>query len=379
MPVSGAKVTQMPTLDVEVTWMPEEGDVARTIATDECVTRDVDAIDEFLATQGGVTAGVTNDQAAKASVMTTAGDVAHKSVKACVARVLHVSSESRALLDVAVDGDEGDVGVFVPHAAEWDGAMVVPTVARVRDGRVRVAVLNTAAKRVRLPEGADLGTWLPVTADMELIEMDGGLETDAVMQWLHSVKTGGGAPVPGEDDIKYGDLTPAEEQRFRELLRCYPELFHSGGQPTKTTLPVEHHIPTGTAAPIFQRRLRGSQAENGIIAAEVEKMLKDGVIEAGHGAWGFPVVLVKKKDGTTRFCVDYRSLNAVTTKDVYPLPRIDETLEAVGGSRWFTTLAAGYWQVGVAEVDEDKTAFVTRQGLFRFVRMPFMHRPRSKG
>ncbi len=83
------------------------------------------------------------------------------------------------------------------------------------------------------------------------------------------------------------------------------------------------------------------------------------------------MVLVTKKDGTTRFCVDYRKLNDVTQKDAYPLPRIDDTLDALHSSRYFSTLDlySGYWQV---EKDEqDKTAFVTRQGLFRFTVMPF--------
>ncbi|POM78809.1 LOW QUALITY PROTEIN: Hypothetical protein PHPALM_3620 [Phytophthora palmivora] len=102
-------------------------------------------------------------------------------------------------------------------------------------------------------------------------------------------------------------------------------------------------------------------------------MLADQVIEECNGHWAFPVVLVKKKDGTIRFCIDYRSLNAVTVKDVYPLPRIDETLDHLRGTRYFTTLDlhSGYWQVGVAEADKDKTAFSTRKGLFRFRRMPF--------
>jgi hypothetical protein len=102
-------------------------------------------------------------------------------------------------------------------------------------------------------------------------------------------------------------------------------------------------------------------------------MLQSGVIEMGNRPWGFPVVLVKKKDGSVRFCVDYRALNQVTVKDVYPLPRIDETLESLGGATLFSTLdlLAGYWQIGVAEADKDKTAFVTRQELFRFKRMPF--------
>jgi hypothetical protein len=85
------------------------------------------------------------------------------------------------------------------------------------------------------------------------------------------------------------------------------------------------------------------------------------------------VVIVRKKDGTVRFCIDYRALNAVTAKDVYPLPRVDETLEARYGSQRFTSLDlhAGYWQLGVAEEDRPKTAFTTRRGLFQFKRMPF--------
>ncbi|KAE9004888.1 hypothetical protein PF011_g12270 [Phytophthora fragariae] len=102
-------------------------------------------------------------------------------------------------------------------------------------------------------------------------------------------------------------------------------------------------------------------------------MLSAGVIEHGEGAWGFPVVLVRKKDGSVRFCVDYRALNSVTRKDVYPLPRIDETLESLEGARLFTTLdlRSGYWQIRVANEDRDKTAFMTKRGLYRFKRMLF--------
>ena len=83
--------------------------------------------------------------------------------------------------------------------------------------------------------------------------------------------------------------------------------------------------------------------------------------------------MVKKKDGTWRFCVDYRKLNAITHKDAYPLPRIDETLESLSGSQFFTTLdlASGYWQVEVEEGDKEKTAFSTREGHFEFNVMPF--------
>ncbi len=106
---------------------------------------------------------------------------------------------------------------------------------------------------------------------------------------------------------------------------------------------------------------------------EVEKMLASGTIEEAEGPWASPVVLVKKKDGTMRFCVDYRRLNEATVKDAYPLPRIDDSLDTLAGSKWFSTmdLVSGYWQVAMAPEDREKTAFSTHRGLFQFTVMPF--------
>ena len=86
-----------------------------------------------------------------------------------------------------------------------------------------------------------------------------------------------------------------------------------------------------------------------------------------------PVVLVQKKDGSTRFCVDYRKVNDVTHKEAYPIPHIDTTLDTLASARWFTTLdlLSGYWQVKINENDKEKTAFCTMEGLFQFRVMPF--------
>ncbi|KRX76089.1 Transposon Tf2-9 polyprotein [Trichinella sp. T6] len=102
-------------------------------------------------------------------------------------------------------------------------------------------------------------------------------------------------------------------------------------------------------------------------------MLERGLIEPAEGPWSSPVVLAKKKEGSSRFCVDYRRLNEVTRKDAQPLPRIDVTLDALAGAKWFTTLdlASGYWQVEVDKRDREKTAFATPLGLYQFKVMPF--------
>ena len=109
------------------------------------------------------------------------------------------------------------------------------------------------------------------------------------------------------------------------------------------------------------------------INCEVNRMLEQNIIRPSSSPWSSPVVMVQKKDGSWRFCIDYRKLNSVTHRDAYPLPRIDATLDSLTGCQYFTTLdlAAGYWQVGLEEGDKEKTAFTTRQGHFEFNVMPF--------
>ena len=106
---------------------------------------------------------------------------------------------------------------------------------------------------------------------------------------------------------------------------------------------------------------------------QLDKMRENGVIEESVCPWGATVVLVKKKDGSIRFCIDYRRLNELADLDAYPMPRIEELIDRLGGAQYLTKidLASGYWQVPIEDKAKELTAFATPYGLFLFKVMPF--------
>ena len=146
-------------------------------------------------------------------------------------------------------------------------------------------------------------------------------------------------------------LTSEELQQLKQLIRRNADVFALNESELGCTTIVEHHVDTGDHTSIKQPFRRVPFVHRDIIAGMVKSMEKQGVIRPSTSPWGSPVVLVPKKDGTKQFCVDYRQLNAITMKDVYPLPRIDDILAYLGGNKYFTSLdlASGYWQVSMDE------------------------------
>ncbi|CAH1242223.1 GIN1 [Branchiostoma lanceolatum] len=165
-------------------------------------------------------------------------------------------------------------------------------------------------------------------------------------------------------------LDPEQRRQLEELLREFSDVMQD--RPGLTNL-AQHHIDTGDAKPIRQRAYRVPQAHRDEVREELRKMEEMGVIEPSSSEWASPVVLVPKKDGSIRFCVDFRRINAVSRFDAYPIPRIDEMLDKLGKAKYITKidLARGYWQVPLTEESKEKTAFVTSFGLYQFHTMPF--------
>ncbi|OWZ05445.1 hypothetical protein PHMEG_00022468, partial [Phytophthora megakarya] len=272
----------------------------------------------------------------------------------------------------SVAAKDGERGVFIPTHATG-AVLLAATLTTVRGGRAWIPAINANGAPARLPNKKELGTWLSVDEDMEILVVNQNLDSDRLNAWLKNLGDDV-TPLSNEDEVRIGVEDPEARELVKRLLRVYRRLTADTSYfPPATALSIEHHIDTCDTAPILMKRRRHAQSEDQIIEDNVEKMLKAGVIEEGNGAWGYPVVLVRKKDGEVRFCIDYRALNKVTKKDVYPLPRIDETLEPLSGALLFTTfdLKAGYWQILVALADRDKTAFTTKKGLYRFLCMPF--------
>ena len=158
-----------------------------------------------------------------------------------------------------------------------------------------------------------------------------------------------------------------------DLLTEYQDVFSTGDDDLGRTGIVKHRINTGNAPPIRQKPRRLAPAMQAEADKHVKDMLKRGIIEPSESPWASPIVLVTKKDGSRRFCSDYRLLNEVTVKDSYPIPRIEETLESLSGAQWFSTLdlASGYWQVELDQEAKEKSAFVVRGGLYQWTVMPF--------
>lgn len=168
-------------------------------------------------------------------------------------------------------------------------------------------------------------------------------------------------------------LSDLEKQGLHNLLFKYQSAFSKNPEDIGRTDMVQHTINTGTSQPIRQPPRRLPLGKRQVEKEEIDKMLKRGIIEPSNSAWSSPVVLITKKDGTPRFCIDYRKVNDATVKDAYPIPRVGDCIDALSGSKYFGSLDlnSGFWQVGMSPEDKEKTAFATTMGLYQFTVMSF--------
>jgi len=176
------------------------------------------------------------------------------------------------------------------------------------------------------------------------------------------------------DPLEDLDVSEAPEylhKQIRYMLKTHSSMWDGTLGVIRAT---QHAIVTPPdALPIRAQPYRTGQLKRQIIADQINKMLKLNVIAPGHSAWASPVVIVPKRNGKARFCVDYRRINNITKKDAYPLPRMEDCLDSLGDAQVFTSLdcTAGYWQVSLRKEYQEKTALTTHCGIYHWLSMPF--------
>eukprot|EP00731_Ephydatia_muelleri_P010420 Em0005g1006a len=198
------------------------------------------------------------------------------------------------------------------------------------EGSILVQVMNVSPTAVKVYKGIQLGQFVP-QRNLILIESN-----------VATVGSGNRREVT-TFNLDSTEITDSEKHELRNLLRKFDDLFVSENGALGRTKVVKHRINI-SGSPIRQPLRRQPESLKGDMNEEVRKMLSRGVIRPSSSPWSSPVVMVRKKNGSWRFCIDYQKLNAVTHQDAYPLPRIDATLESLAGSTLFTTLdLPGLW------------------------------------
>ena len=171
------------------------------------------------------------------------------------------------------------------------------------------------------------------------------------------------------------DLSVPEKYKgaVERLIQKNSDLFADRDTELGQTDIIKMRIDTGDQRPIRLKPYKTPFALRGMVDRQIDEMLQAKVISPSHSPWSFPVVLAQKKDGSKRFCVDFRQLNRITEKHNWPMPTLDEILPTLGKSKFYSAcdLRSGYWQVKMAQEDKHKTAFICHRGLFEFNVMPF--------
>ena len=289
---------------------------------------------------------------------------------ACTIEPLSIAANSAVIVRVALPKSARNSSSVVIEplnsSAVNVGCAALPCVCAPLDGCCRVAVVNPSPRSIEIPSGfpiASAKTVIQSQKDSRVAALNPRLPRDAKLRKIVSELKIDSLP----------DSTPHKSQLLA-LISKYLDIFAESDSDVGVTDLAFHEIDTGDVRPLRQpvRRLPYGEMR-AAVEHEIDKLVNADIARASTSPWASPVVMVRKKDGGWRMCVDYRRLNSVTKFDCFPLPRLDEALDAFAGATVFSSLdlAMAYHQVPVKPTDVEKTAFVTHVGLFEMSKMPF--------
>ena len=304
------------------------------------------------------------------SVCFANGDTPPLTADVRIARTFVIDGSSEVVIPAVLTSfpSEPAVGLIegVPKLSDRYHLLCAPTLCQPdSDGKVTLRLINPSDSPVLIHKGATIAKFEETKVTDDIIPLDSDPSVSAMDSHVNTAS--------GMTPLKFSclpsrNLSSQENHKLQTLLDQYSDIFAKSTLDLGHTTIVQHGIDTGNAMPIKQQPYRVSHSQKASIEKHINEMLDQGIIEVSSSPWSSPVVLVKKKDGGTRFCIDYRKLNAVTRKDSYPLPRIDDALDSLAGAKYFSTLdlQSGYHQVAMHPDSKEKTAFISHAGLYQF-------------
>ncbi len=238
--------------------------------------------------------------------------------------------------------------------------LVKPTIipsSAIQVNRFPVLLRNVSQKEVSIPVGSVVAHGY-TTEVATSVEKDNSARGSPIDPCLFNF---GDSPIP-----KYW------KDRLSQKLSERSNVFSLHEWDVGSAKGVEHHIHLSDNTPFRERSRRLAPADIEDIRRHLHELLATGIIKESRSPYASPIVVARKKNGTVRMCIDYRTLNSRTIPDQYTVPRIDEALDCLTGSRWFSVLdlRSGYYQIKMADEDKDKTTFICLLGFYQFERMP---------
>ena len=301
----------------------------------------------------------------------------------------HIRVPSESTLDVVATGPVSGELILVEALQNPIGGSVaaVTTLLKPEDGCYIVKMVNAGKGDVWLAPRTLIGTAHQVDYALDRLVAINEEQDELVVGEISQVQAGMHTTsefFDGMDESSKSEdllskidcsthLTGAEQEELGSLLKEFKDVFAEDEDDLGCTPSAVHRIHLEDNKPVRVPYRRIPPAYIQEVRDHLQKLLQQGVIRESQSPYSSAVVLVRKKSGALRLCVDYRLLNKKCVKDAFPLPRIDEYLDSLSGAKLFSTLdlKSAYAQVPIAEEDCYKTAFATPMGLFEYTRMPF--------
>ena len=260
--------------------------------------------------------------------------------------------------------DRGRLGVVEPSMkfVQNTGVLVAKALVDPKSGNIPLRLANFSKEPIMVHKDM-------VTAVLQPVESVGS-ESDHASRVCQASETGRALTKLPEHLVSLFDrssenLDRSEKTKLEQFLVKHQDIFSKSSSDIGHITLIQHHIDVQNAKPMKKIPYRIPLPKRNVAEQEIQKMSADGIIEkCPQSAWNAPVVMVTKPDQSIRFCCDFRGLNEVTVKDCQALPRIDDSLDALSGSKWWSCLdmKSGYWQIDIAEEDRHLTAFTIPGG-----------------